>query len=81
MPVETLLPSACRIPKKSRHEKIHYLGLIAAGMLSIQYCENNAKDAKETSDSLNKTKDTTSNAINTGGITVTNYRYLERNTT
>jgi putative membrane protein len=51
-------------------KKLTYLFLIAAATLAFQACNHAAKDAKETADSLNKTKDTTSNAMNTGGIAV-----------
>jgi len=50
-------------------KKLSYVLMIAAGALTFQSC-NHAKDAKDTADSLNKTKDTTSNAMNTGGIAV-----------
>jgi len=50
-------------------KKLTYLLLIAGTALAFQAC-NHAKDAKETADSLNKTKDTTTNAMNTGGIAV-----------
>lgn len=43
---------------------------ISATTLAFQGCSNGAKDAKESADSLNKTKDTTSNAAATGGIAV-----------
>jgi putative membrane protein len=52
-------------------KKIIYLSVIAIAALTFQSCHNGAKDAKQTADSLNKTKDTTSNAMNTGGIAVT----------
>lgn len=51
-------------------KKIAYTLLIACSTLAFQACKHNAKDAKDTADSLNKTKDTTSNAMNTGGIAV-----------
>jgi putative membrane protein len=51
-------------------KKLTYLFLLAAGTLAMQSC-GGPKDAKQTADSLNKTKDTTSNAMNTGGIAVT----------
>ncbi len=50
-------------------KKITFTLLIAGAALAFQSC-NHAKDAKDTADSLNKTKDTTSNAMNTGGIAV-----------
>jgi putative membrane protein len=51
-------------------KKLAYLLMIAGSTLAAQSCNNAAKDAKETADSLNKTKDTTTNAMNTGGIAV-----------
>ncbi|EHQ26938.1 DUF4142 domain-containing protein [Mucilaginibacter paludis] len=53
-------------------KKLSYLLMIAAVAVSVEACNGPAKDAKENADSLNKTKDTTSNAMNTGGIAVTN---------
>ncbi|MEO6520798.1 MAG: DUF4142 domain-containing protein [Mucilaginibacter sp.] len=52
-------------------KKLSYLLMIAAAAYTFQGCGGH-KDAKETADSLNKTKDTTTNAMNTGGIAVTN---------
>jgi putative membrane protein len=51
-------------------KKLSYVMMIAASALAFQSCKG-PKDAKDTADSLNKTKDTTSNAMNTGGIAVT----------
>lgn len=51
-------------------KKNTYFTMIAAGLLALQSCGNGQKDTKQTADSLNKTKDTTSNAMNTGGISV-----------
>ena len=51
-------------------KKLTYLLLVAGVALAFQSCNHAAKDAKQTADSLNKTKDTTSNAMNTGGIAV-----------
>jgi putative membrane protein len=51
-------------------KKLTYLFLLAAGTLAMQSC-GGVKDGKQTADSLNKVKDTTSNAMNTGGIAVT----------
>jgi putative membrane protein len=51
-------------------KKFIYLSMIAGATLAFQACNHTAKDAKDTADSLNKTKDTTSNAMNTGGIAV-----------
>lgn len=44
--------------------------MIALAAYAFQGCHSAQKDAKETADSLNKTKDTTSNAAATGGIAV-----------
>jgi putative membrane protein len=52
-------------------KKMSYLFVIALSALSLGACNNTSKDAKQTADSLNKTKDTTNNAANTGGIAVT----------
>lgn len=46
--------------------------MIAAAGYVFQGCNSAPKDAKENADSLNKTRDTTSNAAATGGIAVTN---------
>lgn len=46
--------------------------MIAGAALAFQACNQANKDAKDKADSLNKTKDTTSNAMNTGGIAVNN---------
>ncbi|RAJ33019.1 DUF4142 domain-containing protein [Pedobacter cryoconitis] len=51
-------------------KKIIYSLSIAAAALAFQSCNNGTKDAKQTADSLNKTKDTTSNVMATGGIAV-----------
>jgi putative membrane protein len=51
-------------------KKITYLVMLAAATLAFQSCNQGGKDAKQSADSLNKTKDTTSNAMNTGGIAV-----------
>jgi putative membrane protein len=53
-------------------KKLSYLLMIAAAAYTFQGCGSHPKDAKETADSLNKTKDTTTNAMNTGGIAVSN---------
>ncbi len=45
--------------------------MIAAAAVAFQSCNHGAKDAKDSADSLNKTKDTTTNAAATGGIAVT----------
>jgi putative membrane protein len=52
-------------------KKLSYVFMIAASALAFQSCNHGAKDAKQDADSLNKTKDTTSNAAATGGIAVT----------
>lgn len=52
-------------------KKLTYTFLIAAAAFTFQSCSNTPKDAKENADSLNKTKDTTSNVAATGGIAVT----------
>lgn len=51
-------------------KKLFYLFAISAATLAFQGCNSGNKDAKQTADSLNKTKDTTSNAMATGGIAV-----------
>jgi putative membrane protein len=51
-------------------KKLSYVLMIAAGALAFQSCNHGAKDAKDSADSLNKTKDTTTNATATGGIAV-----------
>lgn len=43
---------------------------ISVTTLAFQACSGGNKDAKETADSLNMSKDTTSNVANTGGIAV-----------
>jgi putative membrane protein len=52
-------------------KKLSYLCMIALSALAMQSCNHAAKDAKDSADSLNKTKDTTTNAAATGGIAVT----------
>lgn len=51
-------------------KKIIYSLSIAAAALAFQSCNSGTKDTKETADSLNKTKDTTTNVMATGGIAV-----------
>jgi len=51
-------------------KKLIYVLAISATAFAFQGCNNNSKDAKETADSLNETKDTTSNVAATGGIAV-----------
>jgi putative membrane protein len=50
-------------------KKLSYLIMVALSAYALQSC-NTHKDAKETADSVNKTKDTTQNAAVTGGIAV-----------
>ena len=52
-------------------KKLSYAIMIAVAAYAFQGCNNTPKDAKENADSLNKTKDTTTNAAATGGIAVT----------
>lgn len=51
-------------------KKLGYLSLIALMAFTFQSCNSESKDSKETADSLNQVKDTTSNAEMTGGIAV-----------
>jgi len=51
-------------------KKLSSIIMIALAAYAFQGCHSAQKDAKETADSLNKTKDTTSNAAATGGIAV-----------
>jgi putative membrane protein len=51
-------------------KKLSYLVVIALSAYALQGCNHAPKDAKQTADSLNKTKDTTSNVAATGGIAV-----------
>ncbi len=53
-------------------KKLSYALMIVLSGYLIQGCNSAPKDAKDAADSLNKTKDTTSNAAATGGIAVTN---------
>ncbi|WP_316805455.1 DUF4142 domain-containing protein [Pedobacter nototheniae] len=50
-------------------KKLIYVCTIGLAALAFQAC-NNTKDAKESADSLNKAKDTTTNVAATGGIAV-----------
>lgn len=50
--------------------KLGYLSVIAIMAFTFQSCNSGSKDSKETADSLNKVKDTTSNVAVTGGIAV-----------
>jgi len=51
-------------------KKLSYLGMIVIAAFAFQSCSSDTKDSKETADSLNETKDTTTNAAQTGGIAV-----------
>lgn len=51
-------------------KKLIYILAISATTFAFQSCNSGTKDAKETADSLNRSKDTTSNAMETGGIAV-----------
>jgi putative membrane protein len=51
-------------------KKLSYAIMIAIAAYAFQSCNSTPKDAKENADSLNKTKDTTTNAAATGGIAV-----------
>ena len=51
-------------------KKLSYVFMIATAALALQSCNHAAKDAKDSADSLNKTKDTTTNVAATGGIAV-----------
>jgi putative membrane protein len=57
---------------KQHMKKFALLIVTASAIMTFQACNGPAKDAKQEADSVNKTKDTTSNAMNTGGIAVTN---------
>ncbi|MGZ3871625.1 MAG: DUF4142 domain-containing protein [Mucilaginibacter sp.] len=52
-------------------KKLSYAIMIAVAAYAFQGCNSGTKDAKENADSLNKTKDTTTNVAATGGIAVT----------
>jgi putative membrane protein len=51
-------------------KKLIYLLSISVAGFAFQGCSSGTKDAKDTADSLNTVKDTTSNAMATGGIAV-----------
>jgi putative membrane protein len=51
-------------------KKLIYLCCLSVASFAFQSCNNAHKDAKDTADSVNKTKDTTSHAAKTGGIAV-----------
>lgn len=50
--------------------KLSYMFMIAIAAYAMQGCNSAPKDAKDSADSLNKTKDTTTNVAATGGIAV-----------
>jgi putative membrane protein len=52
-------------------KKLSYVFMIAFGVYALSGCNNASKDAKQSADSINKTKDTTTNTAATGGIAVT----------
>jgi len=51
-------------------KKINSILLVAMSVFVFQSCQNKPKDSTASADSLNKTKDTTTNAAATGGIAV-----------
>jgi len=51
-------------------KKLSYMFMIALAAYALQGCNHASKDAQQSADSLNKTKDTTTNAAATGGIAV-----------
>jgi putative membrane protein len=51
-------------------KKLSYVFMIALAAFAFEGCNSAPKDAKQSADSLNKTKDTTSSAASTGGIAV-----------
>lgn len=51
-------------------KKLIYLCAISATAFAFQACNSSTKDARQTADSLNMVKDTTSNEKMTGGIAV-----------
>lgn len=51
-------------------KKLMYILAVSATTFAFQACNNENKDATETADSLNMSKDTTSNVMETGGIAV-----------
>jgi putative membrane protein len=51
-------------------KKLSYVFMIVLAAFAIEGCNNAQKDAKQSADSVNKTKDTTTNAASTGGIAV-----------
>lgn len=60
-----------RVQQKTNNmKKLIYVMAISASALAFQACSGENKDAKESADSLNLAKDTTTNAAATGGIAV-----------
>ena len=51
-------------------KKLSLIMVVALAAYTLQGCNSTPKDAKATADSLNKTKDTTSNVAATGGVAV-----------
>jgi putative membrane protein len=51
-------------------KKLSSIMMIALAALAFQSCKNSAKDSTAAADSVNKTKDTTTNAAATGGVAV-----------
>jgi putative membrane protein len=51
-------------------KKLTYLSMIAISAFAFQACNNEAKDSKETADSVNMAKDSTTNVDATGGVAV-----------
>lgn len=51
-------------------KKLIYVMAVSFSALAFQACSGDSKDAKESADSLNLSKDTTTNAAATGGIAV-----------
>jgi len=51
-------------------KKLIYLMAVSVSALAFQACNSGNKDAKESADSLNMSKDTTTNVAATGGIAV-----------
>ncbi|MGM9476073.1 DUF4142 domain-containing protein [Pedobacter sp. GSP4] len=51
-------------------KKLMYVLAVSASAIAFQACSGGNKDAKESADSLNMAKDTTTNAMATGGIAV-----------
>jgi putative membrane protein len=51
-------------------KKLKLLSMVAIAAFAMQSCSNNTKDSKDLADSLNETKDTTTNVAATGGIAV-----------